>query len=38
VELYEISVLQNNPSESQRILDLISGINAERADYILKNS
>ena len=38
VELYEISVLQKNPSESQRILDLISGINAKRADYILKNS
>ncbi len=38
VELYAISVLENNPSESQRILDLISGINAKRADYILKNS
>jgi len=38
VELYDISVSQNNPNESKRILSLIGEINSDRADFILKNS
>ena len=36
VELYDISVIQSDANESQRILGLIKLINPERADYIAK--
>jgi len=38
VELYEISVIQTDTKESQRVLKLIKVINPERADYIAKKS
>jgi len=38
VELYDISVIQSDTNESQRILGLIKVINPERADYIAKKS
>jgi hypothetical protein len=38
VELYEVSIIQSDANESQRILELIRVINPERADYIIKKS
>ena len=38
VELYDISLIQSDINESQRILELIKVINPERADYLAKKS
>ena len=38
IELYDISVIQSDANESQRILELIKVINPDRADYIAKKS